>query len=62
MVRACNLHALTGNDALNGLVGNDTLKGLVGKKGFEWHFPAVGQVRYLASQDVIGLSGLLSCK
>ena len=48
MVRACNLHAPT---------GSDTLRGLVGKKGLEWYFPAVGQVRFLASQEVIGLSG-----
>ena len=53
MVRACNSHAPT---------GSDTLRGLVGRKGLEWCFPAVGQVRFLASQEVIGLSGRLSCK
>ena len=53
MVRACNSHAPA---------GSDTLRGLVGRKGLEWYFPAVGQVRFLASQKVIGLSGRLSCK
>ena len=53
MVRACNLHAPT---------GSDTLRGLVRKRGFEGNFPAVGQVRLLASQEVISLSGRLSCK
>ena len=43
-------------------MGSDTLRGLVGRKGLEWYFPAVGQVRFLASQGVIGLSGRLSCK
>ena len=32
------------------------------KKGFEGNFPEVGQVRFLASQEVIDLSGRLSCK
>ena len=53
MVRACNSYAPT---------GSDTLSDLVGKKDFEWYFQAVGQVRFLASQEVIGLSGRLSCK
>ena len=52
MVRACNLHAPK---------GSDTLRGLVGKKGFEWYFLDVGQVRFLAIQEVTGLSGQLSC-
>ena len=43
MVRACNSHAQT---------GSDTLRGLVRWKGLEWYFPAVGQVRFLASQEV----------
>ena len=43
-------------------MGSDTLRGLVGRKDLEWYFPAVGQVRFLASQEVIGLSGRLSCK
>ena len=53
MVTACNSHAPA---------GSDTLGGLVGKKGLEWYFPAVGQVRFLASQQRIGLSGWLSSK
>ena len=53
MVRACNFHAPT---------GRETLRGLVGRKGLEWYFPAVEQVRFLASKEVIGLSGQLSCK
>ena len=53
MVRACNSHAPA---------GSDTLRGLVGRKGLEWYFPAVGQVSFLASQKVIGLSGWLSYK
>ena len=44
MVRACNSHAPT---------GSDTLRGFVGRKGLEWYFTAVGQVRFLASQDVM---------
>ena len=51
MVRACNSHAPA---------GSDTLRGLVGRKGLKWYFPGVGQVRFLASQKVIGLSGRLS--
>ena len=43
-------------------MGSDTLRGLVGKLGLEWYFQAVGQVRFLASQGVTGLSGQLSCK
>ena len=42
--------------------GSDMLSGLVGKKGFEWNSPAVGQARFLASQEVISLPGQLSCK
>ena len=53
MVRAYNLHAPT---------GSDTLRGLVEKKSLEWYFPAKGQARFLASQEVIGLSGRLSYK
>ena len=53
MVRACNSHAPA---------GSDKLRGLIGRKGLEWYLPAVGQVRFLASQEVIGISGRLSCK
>ena len=53
MVRTCNSHAPA---------GSDTLRGLVGRKSLEWYFPTVGQIRFLARQKVIGLSGLLSCK
>ena len=53
MARACNSHALP---------GSDTLRGSVGRKGLEWYFLAVGQVRFLAAQEVIDLSGRLSYK
>ena len=52
MVRASQLHAP---------MGSDTLGCLEGRKGLQWYFPAVGRVRFLASQEVIGLSGQLSC-
>ena len=32
-------------------MGSDTLRGLVGRKRLEWYFPAVGQARFLASQE-----------
>ena len=53
MVRACNSHAPT---------GSEILRGLLGQKGFQWYFPTVGQVRFLASQEVTGVFGRLSCK